>query len=163
MDRLVAPMMPEPAIGPIQTALDEPAAAPSNGGSDAISSTFICRNRTATGRVISPEGIQMLGFECGLGGDYPAAQSTRLGRHFNDRSVVTMRVQLADPADAERMPPGRLVKLNGNIRVTKFSNGRYFLSATDAKVVWIDPFDRYAPAHQGEGTGNRAIATSPAR
>lgn len=155
-ERLVAPVMPEPAIGPIQAALNDPAPTPSNAGSDATSSTFICQNHSATGRAISPEGIQMAGFQCDLTGNGNNGDGTNilLGRfrHTKGQSDVTMRVQLANAADAGKMQPGKLVKITGDIRVIKFGNGRYFLAMADAKVVWVDPFDRTAaPVPSGTG------------
>lgn len=160
-ERLVAPVIPEPSIGPIQAALNDPAPTPPNAGSDATSSTFSCRNHNATGRVIAPEGIQMPGFQCdltNLGNGDDATFPIRLG-HFgeyfgrpNKQADITMRVKLADAADAGKMQAGGRVTVSGDIRVTKFRDGRYFLAMTDAKVVWVDPFDRTAaPVPSGTG------------
>jgi hypothetical protein len=152
-ERLVAPMMPEPFIGQIQAALNDPAPMPSNASSDATSSTFSCRNRNVTGRVIAPDGIQMPGFRCALGQTGNSEDPTpivALGKpgHAGNPGI-TMRVQLADAADAGKMQRGQLVTMTGTIHVTKFGNGHYFLAMTDAKVDWVDPFHRTAAPDTG--------------
>jgi hypothetical protein len=58
-----------------------------------------------------------------------------------------MNVQLADPADAARMQPSKMVRLAGDFKVTRQNNIDY-LSVTDARVTWTDPFDRHATAEQ---------------
>jgi hypothetical protein len=58
-----------------------------------------------------------------------------------------MNVRLADPADAAKMQPGKMVRLAGDFKVTRQNNIDY-LSVTDARVTWTDPFDRHAAAEQ---------------
>ncbi|MES2472282.1 MAG: hypothetical protein V4601_05520, partial [Pseudomonadota bacterium] len=78
---------------------------------------------------------------------------TRLGSYAMDRARigwpgsgsctfdVRMNVRLADPADAGKMIPGTTVRLAGDFRVASRDRTDY-LSVSNAKVIWVDPFTR---------------------
>jgi hypothetical protein len=77
---------------------------------------------------------------------------------------VTMNVQLADPAEASKMQPGKMLRLVGDFRVA-IEHHIVYLTATNAKVIWVDPFDRPWRPHQPNLGGleidafyNRALA-----
>jgi len=59
---------------------------------------------------------------------------------------IQMNVRLADPADAARMKTGSMVRLAGDFRITR-QNGTEYLSVTNARVTWADPFNRQAGAN----------------
>jgi hypothetical protein len=120
-----------------------------------------CHNTNIFGRVISPKAIQMPGFNCITGGA-PAfygrqsvdtcpdasADSGRADLTSADRLEgagrlpckvdVTMNVRLADPADAGKMQPGKIVRLGGNFLVARERSADY-LTVENAKVLEIDP------------------------
>jgi hypothetical protein len=58
-----------------------------------------------------------------------------------------MNVRLADPADAGKMHPGKIVRLAGDFRVATKQHVDY-LTVEHAKVVLLDPVDRPAAADQ---------------
>jgi hypothetical protein len=129
--------------------------------------TWRCHNTSVFGRVISPSAIQMPGFNCITGGA-PAfygrhtvdtcpdarANSSRPDLTSADRLEgagrlpckvdVTMNVRLADPADAGKMQPGKIVRLGGNFLVTRERRADY-LTVENAKVLEIDPLTTEEP------------------
>lgn len=54
---------------------------------------------------------------------------------------VTMNVKLADPADASKMQPGKMLSLAGIFRVT-IEDDIVYLTVTNAKVTWVETFGR---------------------
>jgi beta-lactamase regulating signal transducer with metallopeptidase domain len=76
------------------------------------------------------------------------AVTNRLGRAAHPCAFdVQMNVRLADLADSAKMRPGKMVRLAGDFHVIRRS-GMDYLSVTNAKVIWTDPFDRHASADQ---------------
>jgi hypothetical protein len=120
-------------------------------------SRMLCRNLTSvTGVVISPKAIQMHSLVCGnpIGsvsksfGNYLATDEiSRDGfrvvppGHQADNMVVTMNVNLARPADAQKMLPGKVVTLSGDFSLIT-TNRFNFLIADNAKYLHGDPFGR---------------------
>jgi hypothetical protein len=87
-----------------------------------------CNNANVYGQVISPDTIRMPGFECyggGFqgGGGWGACRSMRADRSYPETRYrdcpfsVTMKVQFANPADAGKMQPGKIVSLVGDVFV----------------------------------------------
>ena len=54
---------------------------------------------------------------------------------------VTMTVELANPADAGKMPLGKLVRLKGDFRFILQNKVQYLLMQ-NARVLYADPFGR---------------------
>jgi beta-lactamase regulating signal transducer with metallopeptidase domain len=133
---------------------------------------------SVTGRVTSPTTIQMPKFECykpggsTLQGDpgppgpwdkpafsfnsgpckNPVRESPSLpwGRYCPNTPNtpwLPMTVQLANPADASKMPLGKLVTLKGDFLVITQNKVSYLL-VQNARVLYVDPFDRHAEADQ---------------
>lgn len=59
----------------------------------------------------------------------------------SNKSWFTMTVQLANPADASKMPLGKLVTLKGDFRLITQDKVSYLL-VQNAKVLYPDPFGR---------------------
>jgi beta-lactamase regulating signal transducer with metallopeptidase domain len=158
----VPPMTDEAAAGDAQASLNNSTAAPTKVSSDGPPTTYPCHyDNPVWGRVISPEVIQMTGFSCHLGylggfgfGSCPnwsANPSAYVGSLVRPPAFrppackfdVTMNVHLADPADASKMQPGKIVSLAGDFRAAK-EHGIAYITVTNAKVLYVDPFDRTA-------------------
>ena len=52
-----------------------------------------------------------------------------------------MTVQFANPADASKMPLGKLVTLKGDSRVITQNKVSYLL-VQNARILYVDPFGR---------------------
>jgi beta-lactamase regulating signal transducer with metallopeptidase domain len=152
-----------------------------NAGSEGPQTIYACHYvNPVWGRVVSPEAIQMTGFHCSFGylggvgyGSCPnwranpnadVGSLTRAAR--TDLSAckfdVMMNVHLADPADAGKMQPGRIVSLAGDFRV-EIKNRKPYIYVTNAKVLYLDPFDRHAEVDQPAPTvvASNAPVTTP--
>jgi beta-lactamase regulating signal transducer with metallopeptidase domain len=139
---------------------------------------FHCLNTSVFGRAVSPDLLEMEGFACSLNSppimfgacpwassySYPGDPSaTNVGNpsRANISAPVgrlktpkpkcefdtQMNVRLADPADAAKMQPGKILRLAGQFEVTR-QNNKDYLSVTNARVTWADPFNRRAAADQ---------------
>jgi len=64
-----------------------------------------------------------------------------------DAPWLTVTVQLANPADASKMPLGKLVTLRGDFFVIT-KNQVHYLIVKNARVLYVDPFDRQVGAEQ---------------
>ena len=62
-------------------------------------------------------------------------------RDCPNRPWLTLHVQLANPADASKMPPGKLVTLTGDFSVITQNKTAYLL-VQNARVLHGDPFGR---------------------
>jgi hypothetical protein len=112
---------------------------------------------TVTGLVISPEAIWMRNIYCAIGGGMSGgysigpsgaqkvASASRAPSSPTARPTpvpgVTMTLQFADAADTSKMQLGKHVRLHGDFHLT-IKNRLTTLSATDAKVLYLDPFGR---------------------
>ena len=171
MEKLQTPTIvasPAPqTVQPPQTAPGNPAAGPH----DAM---HRCSNRNAYGIVISPKAIQLPGFSCFIGGD----QANSLHMDYGScplasayypiprrcRYDLVLNVRLADPGDTHLMVPGKLVRLAGRFRVT-IENRLTYLTVSDARLVWADPFERLAkiePARSAAKPAPPAASANPA-
>ena len=166
-----------PAPGLVQASLANPT--PAKPGSHEPPTAYTCRNTKVFGRVISSEAIQMQGFRCFLrsreagevrygscpllstAGPSFISTGTRLRQAEDDALSrgrgscpfdVTMNVKLADPAEASKMQPGKMLSLAGDFRVTT-EHRIVYLTVTNAKVIWFDPFDRPWRPHQSNSGG----------
>lgn len=113
----------------------------------------LCQNlNSVTGRVVSAMVIQMPGVDCwgdpywytgkSFGHRHGNVTSTRLGQATpRGNGAVTMNVHLADPADASKMQPGKMVTLSAVFRVVTFNHVDYLI-ADNAKYLHGDPFGR---------------------
>jgi len=124
------------------------------------------------GRVISSTTIQMPKLSCGgpggvsfsaagggvdgVGGgadvSFPmgppcdrahSIRSSIWGRYCPNVPWAVMNVQLANPADASKMPLGKVVALRGDFFVITQNNVQYW-GVQNARVLYVDPFDRQA-------------------
>jgi hypothetical protein len=89
-----------------------------------------CANRRVTGRVVSIRLIQVKQFDC-LGNDASLPLEN-----------VLMNVQLGNPADTGQMVVGRLVIIEGSIKIAQEPHGNYlvfFLIAEKARPVAGEP------------------------
>ena len=124
-------------------------------------------NGMIKGRVTSSTTIQMPGFVCVGSGAFdnfnvdmgrsiffdPGActhRKTLWGAMENvplptssclNRPWLTMTVQFANPADARKMPLGKLVTLKGDSRVITQNKVSYLL-VQNARILYVDPFGR---------------------
>lgn len=111
-------------------------------------------NNTVTGRVTSSTTIQMPKFRCRRGDLDGDAFNTGRCKDPVDRTPnsvwgpycqitpwLTMTVELANPADAGKMPLGKLVTLKGDFFVIT-KNKVSYLFVKSAKVLYADPFGR---------------------
>ena len=157
------------SVGPVQAALSTPATPPKYYPNEP-NRIFPCGevpHGTVTGRVSSSTTIQMPKFACarpggsgpGAGHDegagvglnsglcknpLPAIPSLPWGRYCPNTPNtpwLTMTVQLANPADASKMPLGKLVTLKGDFSVT-IQNKVAHLLVQNARVLYADPFGR---------------------
>jgi len=60
---------------------------------------------------------------------------------------VKLNVKLADPAEASKMQPGKMLSLVGVFRVA-IEHHVVYLTVTNAKVIWVDTFGRPWKPHQ---------------
>ncbi len=139
---------------PAQPAMNAPAATAADAGSVASSSGYTCYNSSVYGRVVSSETVQMPGFVCRQSidqqdftsplnyGPCPYA-STYYPSPKRCSFDVSLNVRLADPADAAKMQPGRMVRLAGEFRV-ELRNHAPYIYVSNAKVIWTDPFSQQA-------------------
>ena len=74
-----------------------------------------------------------------LGCDYRTAKKWEAGGRFH--CPITISVELANAADADKMPPGRLVTLYGRFELWR-AKDLYFVIMKNAKVLYADPFGR---------------------
>jgi hypothetical protein len=111
-----------------------------------------CRNTSVFGRIVSSKAIELQGFACFVDaspGDSPAIAahdiafgscplaSTTTAHKFKCKFDVNLNVRLANPADAARMVPGKLVRLGGDFQLWKDSS-REYLTVSDAKILFTD-------------------------
>ncbi|HEX4028646.1 MAG TPA: M56 family metallopeptidase [Rhizomicrobium sp.] len=110
-----------------------------------------CHDTSVFGRVISPRVVLMQGFTCFAGangngsagspndirfGSCPLASTTSAHRD-ECKWDVTLNVQLANPADAAKMVPGKVVRLGGSFHVTRQGQtGR--VAVTNATILFAD-------------------------
>jgi len=154
------------SVGPVQAALSTPPATPAKTDSSEPYVKTTCNSvpgGAVTGRVTSSKTIQIPKFACqkfdgGAGitfnmgpfgrdfatlGRYPGpcehpTPTLIWGRVCPNIPWLTLYVQLANPADASKMPLGKLVKLNGDFFVIT-KNKDYRLFVQNAKVLHADP------------------------
>ena len=158
-------------VGPVQ-ASNTPVATPTKASSDELPTAYHCRNISVFGRVISSEAIRIPGFVCFLGrveigatsinyGSCPAASTyDPFTKGYNGAPCkfdVTLNVHLADPGDASKMQPGKLVRLGGDFSVAKKQRVDY-LTVKNARVLEVDPFDRSAVAIEPTAKASPAAA-----
>jgi hypothetical protein len=158
------------SVGPVHAALSTPPAIPAKLDTNEPYKIFACGevpHGSITGRVSSSTTIQMPKFGCARpGGSGPGAghdEGAGVGFNFGPcknsvRSIpslpwgrycpntpntpwLTMTVQLANPADASKMPLGKLVTLKGDFFVLTKNNVSY-LFVQNANVLYADPFGR---------------------
>ena len=150
------------SVGPVQAALSTPAKTDPNEPYVKTTCNSVPHG-TVTGRVTSSEAIQIPKFDCGkfdgqgsFGHDFAAlgrypgpcenptprltwGHGMTFGRDCPNR--LTLHVQLANPADASKMPPGKLVTLTGDFSVITQNKTAYLL-VQNARVLHGDPFGR---------------------
>jgi len=118
---------------------------------------YTCYNSSVYGRVVSSEAVQMPGFVCRQSIDQqdftsplnygPCPYASTYYPSPNRCSFdLTMNVRLADPADAAKMQPGKMVRLAGEFRV-ELRNRAPYLYVSNAKVIWTDPFNQQAASN----------------
>jgi beta-lactamase regulating signal transducer with metallopeptidase domain len=163
------PIAHDLAVGPVQAGLGTPPATPPNFDPNEPYEIRRCTG-TVTGRATSSKTIQIGGISCvgygnGLptpgvwagvtvGGDEgyvfnlgrPCKGPRTLWAAMASASVsscmgVTMTVELANPADASKMPLGKLVRLKGDFRFILQNKVQYLLMQ-NARVLYTDPFGR---------------------
>ena len=117
------------------------ATAPSN-----APSVYRCRSSKVFARVLSPDEIQLSGFTCFTDdsaplkfGSCPLSSTDLSDRERGCKFDVTMKVRLADPADAGKMQMNRVVQLGGDVRVST-QNHTDDLVLENARIVQADPF-----------------------
>jgi beta-lactamase regulating signal transducer with metallopeptidase domain len=167
----IQPTARDLSVGSVQAALSTPPATPTKTDSNEPYLKKTCNevpDNTVTGRVTSSTMIQMPKFSCGKNGgsaDGPGGQSGGGGKggdsiFFNmgrcnvvktyssiwgrvcpSTPWLTMTVQLANSADASKMPLGKLVTLKGDFFVIT-KNKVSYLFVQNAKVLYADPFGR---------------------
>jgi beta-lactamase regulating signal transducer with metallopeptidase domain len=135
---LTAPVMVASAAPPSTNA---PAAEPAT--------VYQCRNQSIFGWVYSPKAIQIQGFTCFLDAGGASADNISLGAcplasTTNAHKIgcdwdVALNVRLADPADADRMQRGKLVRLSGDFRLTRRGQSNY-VTIDHAKILFVDYF-----------------------
>jgi beta-lactamase regulating signal transducer with metallopeptidase domain len=131
-----APMPAEPVVSP-QISSEPPTI------------VRLCSNNHVTGRAVSSSAIQVSGFFC-YGYD---EGNLRFG-------PVALNLQLADPADANKLRPGTLVTVYGNFRVARKQHVDYLI-ALNARVE-ADPFGRSVPDQIEPGKNSQPADLSPA-
>jgi len=72
---------------------------------------------------------------------HDAIHNSIWGRYCSNRPWATMNVQLANPADAGKMPLGKVVALRGDFFVIIQNNVQYW-GVQNARVLYADPFGR---------------------
>ncbi len=115
-----------------------------------MSIVHFCRNRSVFGQVTAPNTVAIQGFTCFVDGDPSGTVSARdipLGdcplastttAHKNKcKFDVVLNVRLANPAEAAKMIPGKLVRLGGDFRVWKEDKLDY-VAVANAKVLFTD-------------------------
>jgi hypothetical protein len=153
---------------PVQEALSTPPSTPPDFNPNEPYAKKTCRdvpNGTVTGRATSSTTIQMPGFSCVSdlggqnryykGGSYCFSLACPCQNHATSDPIfgrvclplLTMTVQLANRADASKMPLGKLVTLKGDFFVIT-QNKIDYLFVQNARVLYVDPFDRHAEADQ---------------
>ena len=160
------PTMRDLSVGPVQAGLSTPPATPPDFDPSEPYDITTCNNvpdGTVTARVTSSTTIQMPKFSCGrhiigveqaLAGDNGdinyhgrcknyahSIPSSIWGRFCPITPWLTMTVQLANPADAGKMPLGKVVTLKGNFFVIAQNKVAYLL-VKNARVLYADPFGR---------------------
>jgi hypothetical protein len=146
----------------VQAALSTSPAAPAKPDSNAPKKITVCSqvpNGTVAGRVTSSTTIQMPKFTCDTrhlyegggpgGGEFSfnsgpcknPVHGMLWGRYCPNTPWFTMTVELANPADASKMPLGKLVTLKGDFSVITQNKVSYLL-AQNARVLHADPFGR---------------------
>jgi len=134
-----APVIPAPALvasnGPPTTA---PVSVPATD-----SAVTPCRNSSVFGRVISPTAVQLQGFTCfaGTSGDIvlgmcPLA-STNSAHQHDCHWDVALNVQLTDPSEADKLVPGKVVRLSGDFHVTRQGQTGH-VTVSNARVLFAD-------------------------
>jgi hypothetical protein len=78
-------------------------------------------------------------------------RSSIWGRYCPTVPWATMNVHLADPADASKMPLGKVVALRGDFFVITQNNVQYW-GVQNARILYVDPFDRHAEADRPPAT-----------
>jgi hypothetical protein len=127
----------EPAAGGSPTIFDpvyerHPQPDPARASARGSPTELVCHHiNRVQDRVISTKAIMLPWFSCPL--------SLRVGGP--DFGEVTMNVRLADPADASKMQPGKIVVLTGNFKLATENHVDYLI-ADDAEVRYIVPFAR---------------------
>lgn len=157
------------SVGPAQAALSTPPATLATTDSNEPYVKTTCNrafhSNTVTGRVTSSQAIQIPQFDCekfggrtgisfnmdphgrGVGPcknpvrSIPSLPWGRYCPNTPNTPWLTMTVQLANRADASKMPPGKLVTLKGDFFVLTENNVNY-LFVQNAKVLYADPFGR---------------------
>jgi hypothetical protein len=170
-DQPVSPIQPTArglSVGPVQAALSTPPATQLKSDSNEpyrITRCMEIPNNTVTGRVTSSTMIQIPKFVCGgpgkteveaggggggitfnsgpckHGGTMWAAEANLPVPNCPNRLPIPMNVQLANAADAGKMPLGKLVTLNGDFLVIT-KNKVHYLLVQNARVLYADPFGR---------------------
>jgi len=143
-----APANDQPAASvqpaaPVLASLSSPVAVKSN-----EPAVHNCRSAKLFARVLSPEEIQLSGFTCFTDdkegsplkfGSCPLSSTDLSDRERGCKFDLTMKVQLADPADAGKMQMNRIVRLGGDVRVTTQDHADE-LTVENARVLQVDPF-----------------------
>jgi beta-lactamase regulating signal transducer with metallopeptidase domain len=144
----------------------DPTARPATAGSNELPTVYRCNTKNVSGLVISPVAIRLQGFSCFSDGSVVNFGSCPNARPDGGRPDLTaanrlrgtvpspsckftviMNVQLAKPADASKMQPGKIVRLAGDFRIARENHVDY-LTAGNANILYVDPFDPPAAAVQ---------------
>jgi hypothetical protein len=75
--------------------------------------------------------------------------------------LLAMTVQFANPADASKMPLDKLVTLKGDFLLITQNKVQYLL-VQNARVLYVDPFDRHAEADQPQQVPSLPPNSEPA-
>jgi beta-lactamase regulating signal transducer with metallopeptidase domain len=158
------------SVGPVQARLSTPPATLPKFDPNAPYEIRRCTG-TVTGRVISPTAIQIPNVVCGgFSGDGSSNNGDGMGAYggfalysgacrgpqtlwaaeanlsvplpsCTNRPLFTMAVEFANPADTDKIPLGKMVRLKGDFRFITQNKVRYLL-VQNAKFLYADPFGR---------------------
>jgi hypothetical protein len=155
-----AAFTPHTVQAPSAFALNAPAAGSANTTGKTVTA---CHNSSVFGAVLSPKAILLQGFTCfkdqegsaapsvgsqdiALGG-CPLASTTDAHKAGCEWDVA-LNVQFANPADADKMKRGRLVRLGGKFVLVKRQQADY-VTVQNAKIQFLDYFWSSRPNFAG--------------